>query len=92
MSPTKAKAIFDFEGLRKRLGLNQPEMANRMRISPRTYFSLESDPASISQRHVMLAQLVSLREAVAQDDASLAEKEIAELAHAFQKVARKTSK
>jgi DNA-binding XRE family transcriptional regulator len=60
MSPAKAKAIFDFEALRKRLGFNQSEMASKMHMSPRTYFSLETDPEAISPGHVMIAQMVSL--------------------------------
>ena len=92
MSPAKAKAIFDFQGLRKRLGFNQPEMASKMHMSPRTYFSLETEPNAMNQRHIMLAQLVSLQEAVAQGDASLAEKGIADLCDKFQKIGRKTRK
>lgn len=80
MSPAKAKAIFNFEGLRKRLGFNQSEMASRMHMSPRTYFSLETDPSAISQRHVMIAQMVSLQEALTRGDKSLADTEALALA------------
>src|SRR5580692_9783109 len=83
MSPDQAKAIFDFEGLRKRLGFNQAEMAQRMSIGPRTYFSLETEPAAISARHIKLAELVGLEVAVERGDVSLAPKRVSELAHRF---------
>lgn len=84
MSPQlRARAIYDFAGLRKRLGLNQAEMANRMGLGSRAYFTLEQDPSAINARHIMLAQMVSLKEAVARSDASLADKDAAALAKDF---------
>jgi DNA-binding XRE family transcriptional regulator len=83
MSPDQAKAIFDFEGLRKMLGFNQAEMAQRMSIGPRTYFSLETEPSAISARHIKLAELVGLEVAVERSDASLAPSRIGGLARRF---------
>ncbi len=83
MSPDQAKAIFDFEELRKKLGLNQAEMAQRMSIGPRTYFSLETEPAAINVRHIRLAELVGLEVAVERGDVSLAPKRISEVARRF---------
>jgi DNA-binding XRE family transcriptional regulator len=83
MSPDQAKAIFDFEGLRKKLGFNQAEMAQRMSVGPRTYFSLETDPAAISARHIKLAEIVGLEIAVERGDVSLAPSRIGELARQF---------
>lgn len=88
MSPAKARTIFDFEGLRKRLGFNQPEMAGKMHMSPRTYFSLETDPAAISQRHILIAQMVSLKEALERNDRSLADPEALKLADDVSKIGK----
>jgi DNA-binding XRE family transcriptional regulator len=83
MSPNEAKTIFDFEGLRKRLGFNQAEMAQRMSIGPRTYFSLETEPTAISARHIRLAELVGLEAAVERGDPSLAPNRVGEIARRF---------
>src|ERR1700719_4209680 len=83
MSPNEAKKIFDFEGLRKRLGFNQAEMAQRMSIGPRTYFSLETEPTAISARHIRLAELVGLEAAVERGDPSLAPNRVGEISRRF---------
>ena len=83
MSPDQAKAIFDFEGLRKKLGFNQAEMAQRMSLGPRTYFSLETEPSAISARHIKLAEMVGLEVAIERSDVSLAPSRIGELARQF---------
>ena len=74
---------FDLESLRKRLGFNQSQMAAEMGLSARAYFSLEQDPTSMNQRHIMLAELVSLQSAVERRDPSLAHPTIAKLARDF---------
>jgi hypothetical protein len=58
-------------------------MANRMGLGARAYFTLEQEPNSINVRHIMLAQMVSLREAVMNNDKSLAEKAVGDLATAY---------
>jgi len=88
MAPSKANETFDFEGLRKRLGLTQPEMAQAMNMSARTYFSLENDPAAIGARHIMLAQMISLKLAVERNDKTLADPVAAELAETFCAIGR----
>ena len=92
MSPAKAKSIFDFEGLRKRLGFNQPEMAGKMHMSPRTYFSLESDPTAISQRHILIAQMVSLKEARERNDRSLADADALKIADEVSRIGKSKTK
>jgi DNA-binding XRE family transcriptional regulator len=89
MSPEQAKAIFDFEGLRKRLGFNQAEMAHRMSLGSRTYFSLETEPSAISARHIKLAELVGLETAVERGDPSLAPKRVGEVARRFSDLTRR---
>src|ERR1700736_3521944 len=61
-------------------------MASRMGLGSRAYFTLEQDPASINARHIMLAQVVSLQEAVVKNDKSLAEKAIGDLATAYAQI------
>jgi len=82
MPPAKAKTAF-FISLRRKLGFNQAEMASRMGLGARAYFTLEQDPNSINVRHMMLAQMVSLQEAVMNKDRSLAEKAVGDLATAY---------
>lgn len=77
------RAPFDLMMLRKRIGLTQAEMAAAMGMGSRAYFTLEQAPASINRRHVMLAQMVSLKEAVRQQDPRLADPEIALLADEY---------
>lgn len=89
MSPDQAKEIFDFEGLRKKLGFNQAEMAQRMSIGPRTYFSLETEPSAISARHIKLAEIVGLEVAIERSDVSLAPSRISELARRFADLSRR---
>lgn len=92
MSADKAKKIFDFEKLRKKLGFSQAQMAHRMGLGSRAYFTLEQDPEAINDRHIMLAQMVSLREAVNQKDYTLARPEIRRLAFAYVRMAEKDNK
>lgn len=92
MSTAKAKTIFDFEALRKKLGFSQAQMAHKMGLGSRAYFTLEQDSGAINERHIMLAQMVSLREAVAQKDYTLARPEIRRLAFAFTELADKANK
>jgi DNA-binding XRE family transcriptional regulator len=73
-------SAFDFIALRKRLGLNQAQMAEMLDVSPRTYFSLENDPAAIKPGHVRAAEMLALELAVERGDASLAPERVAELA------------
>ena len=77
------KDTFDLIGMRKRLGFNQTDMAARMGLKPRAYFTLEQKPEAINARHVMLAQMVSLEVAVARKDRSLTDTHAAELAIMF---------
>jgi DNA-binding XRE family transcriptional regulator len=83
MPKARPKPTFDFVSLRRRLGFNQAQMANRMGLGSRAYFRLEQEPDSINVRHIMLAQMVSLREAVMNKDKSLAEKAVGDLATAY---------
>lgn len=83
-----AAPTLDLIALRKRIGLTQAEMAERMGLGSRAYFTLEQDPASINARHIMLAQMVSLREAVERHDRSLADAAVAALADEFARLAR----
>jgi DNA-binding XRE family transcriptional regulator len=83
MPKIKPVPVFDFISLRKKLGFNQAEMANRMGLGSRAYFKLEQEPDSINVRHIMLARMVSLQEAVMNRDKSLAEKVIGDLATAY---------
>lgn len=83
MPKTKSTSVFDFISLRKKLGFNQAEMANRMGLGSRAYFKLEQEPDSINIRHIMLARMVSLQQAVMNKDRSLAEKVISDLAIAY---------
>lgn len=71
MNAVKPESIFDFEALRRRLGFNQAEMANRMGLGSRTYFTLEQEPDAINVRHIKLAEMVALETAVERQDASL---------------------
>jgi transcriptional regulator with XRE-family HTH domain len=89
MSATKAKEIFSFAELRKRLGFNQAEMANRMGLGARTYWSLEENPGSINVRHAKLAEMVALELAVERQDASLAPPRVADLARAFAAIGKR---
>lgn len=82
-----AAPALDLIALRKRIGLTQAEMADRMGLGARAYFTLEQDPASINARHIMLAQMVSLREAVERHDRSLADTAVAALADEFARLA-----
>ena len=83
MISRRAKSDFDLISLRKRLGLNQSQMATLMGLGARAYFTLEQEPDSIKPRHMMLARMVSLQEAVMNKDQSLAEKTVGELAIAY---------
>ena len=75
-------AKYDFRALRKRSGLNQADWAERMGLSPRSYFAIEHDGAA-SDRHVMLAELAALELAIEREDPSLVPERIARLARAF---------
>jgi DNA-binding XRE family transcriptional regulator len=69
--------------LRKRLGLNQAEMAKEMGLGSRAYFTLEQEDGAINARHIMLAEYVALKLAVDRADPALAPERIADLAKAF---------
>jgi DNA-binding XRE family transcriptional regulator len=79
----------DIAALRKALSLNQAEMANKMGLSARAYFTLESEPGSINARHIMLAEHVALTLAVERGDRSLVPKKFADLADKFAKIRKK---
>jgi transcriptional regulator with XRE-family HTH domain len=79
----------DIRDIRKALGLNQAEMASRMGLSPRAYFALEQEPELINIRHIRLAEIVSLMEAVERRDRSLVPKSIADLADRFAELSKK---
>jgi len=79
---------FDLVGLRKRLGFNQADMAKQMGMGARAYFTLEQDRVAINKRHVMIAQLVSLKIAVERKDVQLAEPAIAAMARKFCRLGR----
>ncbi|WP_316214269.1 MULTISPECIES: hypothetical protein [unclassified Bradyrhizobium] len=79
----------DLLTLRKALGFNQAEMAKRMGLGARAYFTLEQEPASVNIRHVRLAEYVALSEAVARGDRDLAPRSVAKLADAFAKLRAK---
>lgn len=73
----------DIQALRKALGFNQAEMASRMGLGARAYFTLEQDPGAVNARHIMLAEHVALTEAVARGDRSLVPENVADLADRF---------
>lgn len=63
---------FSLKQLRKKLGLAQPEMAQRMGLSLRPYQQLELNPGKIRRRHVRLAESVALDVAIEMEDPALA--------------------
>jgi DNA-binding XRE family transcriptional regulator len=83
MNAVKPQTIFGFEELRKRLGLNQAEMANRMGLGSRAYFTLEQEPDAINIRHIKLAEMVALEAAVDRQDPTLPPERIRELVRKY---------
>jgi DNA-binding XRE family transcriptional regulator len=65
-------APVDFAALRKRLGLNQVEMAERMGLSSRAWWEIEKNPEAANTRHAMLADMVSMEVALERKEPALA--------------------
>lgn len=79
----------DIAALRKALGFNQAEMAQKMGLGSRAYFTLEQEPTTVNIRHIMLAENVALAMAVERGDRSLAPRNVAALADKFSKLSKK---
>ncbi|WP_050400336.1 hypothetical protein [Bradyrhizobium embrapense] len=79
----------DIEALRKALGFNQAEMADRMGLGSRAYFTIEKSPEAVNDRHIMLAEHVALTVAVERGDRSLVPSNVADLADRFAKIRKK---
>ena len=76
---------FDLLALRKSLKLSQAEMAKRMGLGSRAYFSIETEPETIKPRHVRLAESVSLDVALEKADPMLATASMRRKIEAWQK-------
>ena len=63
---------FDLPALRGKLGLDQPQMAERMGLDAQDYVELERSPEKVQRRHAMLAHLASLDVAVERGQPGLA--------------------
>jgi DNA-binding XRE family transcriptional regulator len=70
-------AKLDLLTLRKSLGLNQDEMAERMGLSKRAYVYLEQSPETILPRHIATANMASLDVALDRNDPGLLTDEMA---------------
>ena len=79
----------DIAALRKALGFNQAEMAHRMGLGSRAYFTLEQEPTTVNIRHIMLAENVALAMAIERGDRSFVPKNVAALADRFAKLPKK---
>lgn len=70
----------DLKALRKALGLTQAAMGDEMGLSLRAYTDVEKTVSDLRRDHQMVAELVSLRQAVAKRDLNLALPEVRKLA------------
>lgn len=70
----------DLKALRKVLRLTQAAMAEEMGLSLRAYTDLEKTVSDLRRDHQMVAELVSLRQAVAKRDLNLAFPEVRKMA------------
>lgn len=68
------------KALRKAFGLTQAAMGEEMGLSLRAYTDLEKTTSDIRRDHQMVAELVSLRQAVAKRDLNLALPEVRKMA------------
>ena len=71
---------FSLKGLRKALGLAQPDMARRMGLSLRPFQQLELNPDKVRRRHKRLAESVALDVAIEKEDPELAPASVREKA------------
>ena len=69
--------------IRKRLGLTQTEMASRIGMGARAYSDLETGISKVRLVHTLAAERVSLQEARARQDATLAEHSVIQDARAI---------
>ena len=69
--------------IREKLGFTQAETARRMGLSLRAYSDLENRKTPLRKPHLMAMRLITLEEAVARGDRSLANITVRELADAF---------
>lgn len=74
---------FSLIRLRKRLGLGQLEMAQRMGLSLRPYQELEANIRKARSRHVRLAESVALDVAIEKQDPELAPENVRNKAFKF---------
>lgn len=70
----------DLKALRKALGLTQAAMGDEMGLSLRAYTDVEKTVSDLRRDHQMVAELVSLRQAVAKRDLNLALPEVRKMA------------
>lgn len=84
MAPrSKTRKDFPFADLRRALGYTQPEMAKRMGLSPRTYFSIETDSTKVRGSHIRIAEMIALEEAVSRRNPGFVPDRVAILARTF---------
>jgi hypothetical protein len=63
---------FDLPALRGKLGLDPPQMAERMGLDTQEFLELEAAPGKVQRRHAMLAHLASLDVAIERGQPGLA--------------------
>ena len=73
--------------IRAKLGFTQAETARRMGLSLRAYSDLENRKTPLRKPHLMAMRLLTLEEAVARGDRSLANITVRDLADAFGRLA-----